>query len=397
MRLNEKIYPKGVVLRKQLVWVGILLLFIILVIGLSEFIHNLHSPINNHNPEQDNSVKTIDNDERSHWYQELSVQKPFPSTNTINPVTPKQISPNSSINSIVAPTPVTSTSSMDAETQKAMQAPITDNQLTGQNPSIATNIPPASSINNGLPIVNNAATPQNNNEDPNMQAEKNSFVANNSTPAANADYLQTTLQQPQSPFELQAGTIIPGILITGINSDLPGQITAQIRENVYDTISGQYLLIPQGAKLTGLYDSQITYGQERVLVVWNRIIFPNGQSIDLEGMPGVDISGYSGFNDVVDNHYTKIFGSVILMSVLSAGAQLSQPQQSNNPFSAPTVNQTLAQSLGTNIANVGTAILSKNLNIQPTLIIRPGYCFNISVTKDIVFPGIYSSEVNFAN
>jgi type IV secretion system protein VirB10 len=178
-------------------------------------------------------------------------------------------------------------------------------------------------------------------------------------------------------------------LITGINSDLPGQITAQVRSNVYDSIAGNYLLIPQGAKITGLYDSQIAYGQERILVAWKRIIFPNGKSIDLQGMPGVDMRGYAGLHDQVDNHYGKIFGSVILMSLLGAGGQLAQPQNSNNPWQSPTVGQTVAQSLGTNIANTGTMITSRNINIQPTLEISPGYEFNISVTKDIIFPGSY--------
>lgn len=136
-------------------------------------------------------------------------------------------------------------------------------------------------------------------------------------------------------------------------------------------------------------DSQVAYGQERVLIVWKRIIFPNGQSINLQGMPGIDMSGFAGFKDQVNNHYGKMFGSVVLMSVLGAGAQLSQPQNNTNPFAAPTVGQTLAQSVGTNLANTATMITAKNINIQPTLEIRPGYTFNISVTNDMVFPGAY--------
>jgi type IV secretion system protein VirB10 len=133
------------------------------------------------------------------------------------------------------------------------------------------------------------------------------------------------------------------------------------------------------------------------LIVWKRIIYPNGQSIDLEGMPGVDMNGYAGFNDKVNNHYMKIFGSVILMSIISAGAQLSQPDNSNDNNSNPTVNQTLAASLGVNIMNTSNTILQKNLGIQPTLEIRPGYLMNVSVTKDIVFPGEYEEGTSFAN
>lgn len=202
-------------------------------------------------------------------------------------------------------------------------------------------------------------------------------------------YLSQTLENPISPYEVKAGTIIPGILITGINSDLPGEIIGMVRSQVYDTVSGNELLIPQGAKLLGVYNSKIVYGQKRVLIAWHRIIFPNGQSISLEGMPGIDLSGYSGFKDKVDNHYAKLFSGVLLMSVLSAGAQLSQPQESTNPFQAPSVGQTIAQSVGLNIANTATEMTNKNLNIEPTLIIRQGYLFNILVTKDMVFPHPY--------
>ena len=142
--------------------------------------------------------------------------------------------------------------------------------------------------------------------------------------------------------------------------------------------------------MVGRYDSNVAYGQERLLVVWHQLKFPNGQSFALQGMEGVDLKGSAGFSDEVNNHYLKILGGVVLTSMLAAGAQLSQPQNTtNNPFIAPTVNQTIAQSLGTNIASTGTMITNKNLNIQPTLIIRQGYRFNVDVKKDMVFPGEY--------
>lgn len=260
---------------------------------------------------------------------------------------------------------------------EAMKASITSNQLTNQQAGVeriqGRNQASQDSALSSLPEEH----------DPNLQNEKSSFISQHQQ--SEDDYLHSMLKDPISPYELQAGTIIPGILITGINSDLPGQITGQVQSNVYDSISGKHLLIPQGAKIKGVYDSKVAYGQARVLVVWQRIIYPNGQSLNLEGMPGIDMSGYAGFRDLVDNHYMKLLGSVVLMSLLASGAQLSQPQQTNNPFAGPTVGQTLAESLGTNIADVGTAIVSKDLNIQPTLEIRPGYEFNISVTKDIVF------------
>ncbi len=258
---------------------------------------------------------------------------------------------------------------------EAMKAPITSNQLT-----LETYQPGSlsSAEMNNANHVDRAAF----NQAASQPSQKSAFLSANARPED--IYLHEGLKDPLSPYEIKAGTIIPGILITGINSDLPGNITGQVLSNVYDSVSGRHLLIPQGAKLNGKYDFQIVYGQERLLVVWNRILYPNGQSLSLEGMTGVDLSGYAGFQDLVNNHYGKLFSSVVLMSALSAGAQLSQPQQ-NNALSGPTVGQTLAQSLGTNISNVGTQIVSKSLNVQPTITIRPGYEFNINVTKDIVF------------
>lgn len=274
-------------------------------------------------------------------------------------------------------------SAQDEALAKDISAPITANQITSE-------ISPASQTEqkNGLPVAEqNAKASQ---DDQNRQLEKKAFLDVNSQINVKDDYLAASLQSPLSPYELQAGAIIPCLLMTGINSDLPGQITGKVRSNVYDSISGNYLLIPQGATLVGLYDSQIAYGQKRVLIAWKRIIFSNGQSIDLQGMPGVDSRGYAGLHDQVDNHYFKMFGSVILMSVLSAGAQLSQPpNQNNNLFNNPTVGQTVAQSLGANITNTATLLTQKNINLQPTLVINPGYLFNVSVTKDMVFPSAY--------
>jgi len=268
---------------------------------------------------------------------------------------------------------------MDDETQKAMRASITTNQITGDNQSNSLN---NSSIQNEVHAESDNSSKESQ-LNPGIQNESQIFL--NEAEKNNPDYLSESVQNPMSPYELQAGSIIPATLITGINSDLPGQIIAQVTENVYDSITGNNLLIPQGTKVIGVYDSKIAYGQERVLVAWKRLLFPNGKSLDLDGMPGIDMSGYAGFNDEVDNHYGKIFGSVILMSFLSAGAQLSQPQEANSQYSQPTVNQMLAQSLGTNLANTGNMITQKNVNIQPELEIRQGFQFNISVTKDMFF------------
>ena len=129
-----------------------------------------------------------------------------------------------------------------------------------------------------------------------------------------------------SPFELKRGSVIPATLVTGINSDLPGRITAQVSQNVYDSATGHQLLIPQGAKLFGRYDSDVSFGQSRVLVVWTDIIFPNGSTLQIGGMAGTDSAGYGGFKDKVDNHYLRTFGSAILVALIGTGTDLLQPQ-----------------------------------------------------------------------
>jgi type IV secretory pathway VirB10-like protein len=216
--------------------------------------------------------------------------------------------------------------------------------------------------------------------DPNRQAEKRSFLANQ--PAAET-YLTHTREAAMSPYEVKAGTIIPGVMIGGINSDLPGQIIAQVRESVYDSATGKYLLIPAGSRLIGTYDSSVTMGQRRVLVAWTRIIYPDSSSVSLDVMPGADQSGYAGFNDQVDNHYVRIFGNALMLSVIAAGVQLSQPHD-NNINGGYSSQQIMAAELGRQLGQLGMTMTRRNMDIQPTLEIRPGYEFNVMVTKDMI-------------
>lgn len=201
--------------------------------------------------------------------------------------------------------------------------------------------------------------------------------------------LDSTAEAPRSPYELRAGFVVPGTLISGINSELPGQIMGQVAQNVYDTATGKYLLIPQGSRLVGAYSSSVVYGQSRVLVAWQRIIFPDGKAMDIGSMPGADSAGYAGFNDQVNNHYLRIFGSAFLMSGVIAGVSMSQPQQNGN--AAPTASSAMSQALGQELGQVTAQMIAKNLNIAPTLEIRPGYRFNIVVTKDMTFSKPYQS------
>jgi type IV secretion system protein VirB10 len=161
---------------------------------------------------------------------------------------------------------------------------------------------------------------------------------------------------------------------------LPGQITGQVSQDVYDTVTGKYLLIPQGTKLVGEYNSTITYGQERVQIIWTRVLRPDGSSISLEGMPGVDMSGDAGLSEKVNNHWMKLLGGVVISSVLGAGGQIAQGGTSQLN---PSFGQLAAQGTGANLNDVGQQLTRKNLNLQPTLEISPGGRFNVFVNHDV--------------
>ena len=205
------------------------------------------------------------------------------------------------------------------------------------------------------------------------------------------DYLKNSKKDPRSPYEVKAGSYIPAALITGINSDLPGNVNAQVTENVYDTLTGNYLLIPQGAKLVGEYNSNLTFGQMRVQVVWNRIIFPDGKSIDLEKMQGADIAGYTGFQDKVDNHYLRIYGNAVLLSLMGAGYDiLNQNAEQQQGYENP--RDIVAANVGQKLSDVSGQTLEKNMDVQPTVIIDPGYKFKSIVMKDMVLENIEDAQ-----
>lgn len=203
--------------------------------------------------------------------------------------------------------------------------------------------------------------------------------------------LDSQPEAPRSPFELRAGFVVPATLISGINSELPGQIMAQVSQNVYDTPTGKYLLIPQGSRLVGMYSSDVAYGQSRVLIAWQRIVFPDGKAMDIGSMPGSDSASYAGFKDKVNNHYFRIFASAFLMSGVTAGVAMSQDDGSNSVNGRPTTSSALSEALGQQLGQVTAQMIAKNLNVAPTLEIRPGYRFNVTVTKDMTFSKPYRS------
>lgn len=186
------------------------------------------------------------------------------------------------------------------------------------------------------------------------------------------------LARPTSPYVLQAGAVIPAALITGLRSDLPGQISAQVTENVYDTPTGGSLLIPQGARLIGVYDSQVTFGQSRLLLVWTRLILPNGLSIVLERQPGADSTGQAGLEDGVDHHWGALFKAALLSTLLAVGTEVGADQNDSDIVRA------LRRGAGDTLNQAGQQVVRRNLNIQPTLTIRPGYPIRVIVTRDLV-------------
>lgn len=183
---------------------------------------------------------------------------------------------------------------------------------------------------------------------------------------------------PASPYILQAGSVIPAAMITGIRSDLPGQVTAQVTENVYDSPTGSLLLIPQGTRIVGQYDDGVTFGQRRVLLVWNRLILPNGGSIVLERLPGADASGYAGLEDGVDYHWWDLMKAAGLSTLLAVGTELATSDEDRliraiRDGAQDTVNQ------------AGQQIVQRQLQVAPTLTIRPGFPVRVIVTRDLVF------------
>lgn len=183
--------------------------------------------------------------------------------------------------------------------------------------------------------------------------------------------------------EVLPGTLIPAALIAGLDSQLPGYALAQVTEHVYDSVRGDVVLIPQGSRLLGRYDSLVEAGQSRLLVVWNRVIFPSGQSMPLAGMPALDGAGYAGLHDRVDYHYAESFTAALLLSAVSAGVQLSQGSFSGRDRES--VREIMAASLGQELGRVATQVIENQLRRRPTIRVRPGYTFNVLVTDHLVF------------
>jgi type IV secretion system protein VirB10 len=186
------------------------------------------------------------------------------------------------------------------------------------------------------------------------------------------------LRSASSPWILSAGTVIPASLVTGLNSDLPGMVLAQVTENVRDSATGRTVLVPQGSRLIGRYDSVVAYGQRRALVVWTRILFPDGSSVDVDNLPATDVSGFAGLKDGVDSHTWQLLKGIALSTLLGVGTQLSLGSSESDLVRA------IRESAQQNAANAGNQITSRNLDVQPTLTVRPGWPVRAILSKDLV-------------
>src|SRR5262245_30819269 len=186
------------------------------------------------------------------------------------------------------------------------------------------------------------------------------------------------LEKPASPYQLMAGTIIAASLVSGLNSDLPGFVIAQVTENLFDSISGRHLLIPQGSRLIGKYDNVVAFGQERALVIWQRIIMPDGTSVLIDNLPATDTGGYAGLADDVDFHTSKLFKGVALATVLGVGSEPAFGSSDNDLVKA------LQQSTQSTTNRAGQRLVERYLNVQPTITVRPGWPLRVIVHKDIV-------------
>ena len=212
----------------------------------------------------------------------------------------------------------------------------------------------------------------------NHQGDKEAFL----TQAASVEpYLSKPLLNPISKYELKAGSLIPGALVTGINTDLPGEVIGQVTENVYDSATGNYLLIPQGSKLLGKYQSLVTNGQNRALIVWQRLIFPNGNSIVLDAMPGTDEMGQAGMADQVDYHLDKLAESTALSTAIAYAGNLARNPQSTSGYGGSDV---IGDAVAQQANRIGENIIEKELDVQPTITIRPGWPLRVLVNKDMV-------------
>ncbi|MHA6912843.1 TrbI/VirB10 family protein [Ralstonia pseudosolanacearum] len=255
------------------------------------------------------------------------------------------------------------------------------NQRGAASPAQAATTVPASGLAGFDPMAAGPASTAAQPADPtavqNRQDQKEAFLKGGSTETRNSGNLQI----PASPYQVMAGTVISAALVTGIKSDLPGDVIATVTEPIYDTATGRHLLIPQGSRILGRYNSQVSYGQSRVQVVWNRVLLPDTSSLKLDNLAGTDPAGYAGLEDGVDWHWDRIFAGAALTTLLGVGAELAAPENRQDGNRVIVAGR---DSMQDSVNQVGQEMTRRNLNIQPTLTERPGLPVRIIVNRDLV-------------
>lgn len=236
----------------------------------------------------------------------------------------------------------------------------------------------------GAPASSESPNP--NGSDPNLFGQKLDFYRRGGEQLEPGE-LEATVRQPASPYQLQMGSHIPAVLISGIHSEAPGQVTGQVSENVYDSASGRYLLIPQGSRVVGTYSAMVSQGQTRVQIAWVRLNFPDGASLDLGGMAGADQTGVSGFHDRVNRHFARRFLAALMTTSLTVAYELTAPRNGQ------VMENAAHRGVGESIVQLGTDMARQEAQLPPTLEIRSGYRFVIAVSKDITFPGPYDDGI----
>ncbi|MGI7618063.1 TrbI/VirB10 family protein, partial [Campylobacter coli] len=378
----NKFLPKN---NKRLSKVPIIIIFAIIAIVLFSIFYvalsrkqNLERQTAQTTPKEETQIATNHNNDLNLYIDELQVQK-AQENNIISPPMPNATQqPIQETNSQTTQQPPNNTPVLvqnNAIDEKEMKIK-KDMQLKALLSNTKLDIKTEATDSKKNQAIN--FNPPNNNEDINLGAINPQNTGLGLESGTNKDvqgqqflsqkkdngYLKYVKQKPLSTYEIKAGWNIPAILITGVNSDLPGQILAQVTQNVYDSATGKYLLIPQGTKVVGAYSSNIIYGQSRLLVAWNKLIFPNGDTLNLDGMQGTSQDGYTGFEDQVDNHYFRIFGSAFLLSSISAGIALSDNSDTNSEKETAS-DKAIAQAIQ-QMGQVASEMIRKNMNISPT-------------------------------
>jgi type IV secretion system protein VirB10 len=257
-------------------------------------------------------------------------------------------------------------------------------QLLGAPPSAAQAMTMGAGASPLAPGAPNAGQPASSNA-------RNDLRAFGNRGAPDRWQLPSQVEDPPSPYMLQAGSVIGAVLDSAVNSELPGPLIGHVSQPVYSSTGSHQLLIPQGTNLFGEYSADVVFGQSRLLVAWQRLRFPNGQTLDIGAMPGTDGVGRSGFEDQVNNHYFRLFGSALLLSLITTGVTLTQTPSSSGPDHM-SAGSAMSQALGLQFGQVTAQLLQKNLNVAPTIEIRTGFRFNIVVTQDLTFRGPYTEK-----